>query len=177
MCLGTAPTYMLRNLKDFSASGIALTWTDFAVILTLAPHISVSHATLTTAFYCTPAMRPCGRLTSQPNMLSCVQNIDGDGRWKIEWYGVPCNVGDGKLQYSFVMKDYYFFEFVVSNTRIPINGVSVYINGKWLDLARTHTNTWAYYRVRGFLSTLHTVCSSIEPYMTSPLHLVCANHA
>ena len=67
----------------------------------------------------------------------------------MEWYGVPCNVGEGKLQYSFTMKDYYFFEFVVSNTRIPINGVSIYINGKWLDLARTHTNTWAYYRVRG----------------------------
>ena len=94
------------------------------------------------------------RSASQPVLFGCMQNIDGDGRWKIEWYGVPCNVGDGKLQYSFVMKDYYFFEFVVSNTRIPINGVSVYINGKWLDLAHTHTNTWAYYRVRARLSLL-----------------------
>ena len=104
------------------------------------------------SFECAPVTPSYGHLTSQPGLLGCAQNIDGDGRWKIEWYGVPCNVGDGKLQYSFVMKDYYFFEFVVSNTRIPINGVSVYINGKWLDLARTHTNTWAYYRVRGFLS-------------------------
>lgn len=77
-----------------------------------------------------------------------MQNIDGDGRWRIEWYGVPCNVGGTKLQYSFVVKHYYWFELVVSNTRIPISQVSVKINGKWLDLPRSVTNTWAYYRVR-----------------------------
>ena len=76
-----------------------------------------------------------------------LQNIDGDGRWKIEWYGVPCNVGDTKLDYHFKVKQYYWFELVISNTRIPIVGVSVHINGKWMDLARSVTNTWPYHRV------------------------------
>ena len=75
------------------------------------------------------------------------QDIDGDGRWRIEWYGVPCNVGDTKLEYTFVVKQYYWFELVVSNTRIPISAVSVKINGEWLDLKRSVTNTWPYYRV------------------------------
>ena len=26
---------------------------------------------------------------------------DGDGRWKIEWYPVPCNVGSGNFSYYF----------------------------------------------------------------------------
>ena len=75
-----------------------------------------------------------------------VQDIDGDGRWRIEWYGVPCNVGNTKLEYTFVVKQYYWFELVISNTRIPISAVSVKINGKWLDLRRSVTNTWPYYR-------------------------------
>ena len=126
---------------------------------------------------------------SQHVLIGCAQNIDGDGRWKIEWYGVPCNVGDSKLQYSFTMKDYYFFEFVVSNTRIPINGVSVYINGKWLELARTHTNTWAYYRVRatsqcwlnrkpasrypGLSTGSVRVCNRVMSGSSCPWHLLC----
>ena len=85
-----------------------------------------------------------------------VQNIDGDGRWRIEWYGVPCNVGDTKLEYTFVVKQYYWFELVVSNTRIPISAVSVKINGKWLDLRRSVTNTWPYYRV-STLGCLHVL--------------------
>ena len=76
-----------------------------------------------------------------------MQDIDGDGRWRIEWYGVPCNVGNTKLEYTFVVKQYYWFELVISNTRIPISAVSVKINGKWLDLRRSVTNTWPYYRV------------------------------
>ena len=76
-----------------------------------------------------------------------MQDIDGDGRWRIEWYGVPCNVGNTKLEYTFVVKQYYWFELVISNTRIPISAVSVKINGKWLDLRRSVTNTWPYYLV------------------------------
>lgn len=56
-------------------------------------------------------------------------------------------MGDTRLRYSFVVKHYYWFELVVSNTRIPISAVSVKINGKWLDLSRSVTNTWPYYRV------------------------------
>jgi hypothetical protein len=86
-------------------------------------------------------------MTEALQACCALQNIDGDGRWKIEWYGVPCNVGGTKLDYRFKVKQYYWFELVVSNTRIPILGVSVYINGKWMDLARSVTNTWPYHRV------------------------------
>ena len=44
-------------------------------------------------------------------------NLNGDGRWKIEWHAVPCNVGDSKLKYSIVVSTYYWFSLVVSNTR------------------------------------------------------------
>ena len=43
---------------------------------------------------------------------------NGDGRWKIEWYPVPCNVGDGKLHYYFGGNpNPYWFMFAISNTR------------------------------------------------------------
>ena len=44
-------------------------------------------------------------------------NLNGDGRWKVEWHAVPCNVGDSKLVYSIVVSTYYWFSLVVSNTR------------------------------------------------------------
>ena len=44
-------------------------------------------------------------------------NLNGDGRWKVEWHAVPCEVGDSKLHYSIVVSTYYWFSLVVSNTR------------------------------------------------------------
>ncbi|KAK9902216.1 hypothetical protein WJX75_007899 [Coccomyxa subellipsoidea] len=77
------------------------------------------------------------------------QNIDGDGRWKIEWYAVPCNVGDTKMRYDLVVKTYYWIAIVVSNTRIPVRSVSAKINGQWIDLMRSVTNQWQYHRENG----------------------------
>lgn len=45
------------------------------------------------------------------------QATSGDGRWKVEWYAVPCNVGSTPLVYSIVVSSYYWFSMVVSNTR------------------------------------------------------------
>lgn len=44
-------------------------------------------------------------------------NAKGDGRWKVEWYAVPCNVADSSLRYDIVVSSYYWFSLVVSNTR------------------------------------------------------------
>ena len=41
----------------------------------------------------------------------------GDGRWKIEWYAVPCPVGDTKIRYDIVVSSQYWFSLVISNTR------------------------------------------------------------
>ena len=45
------------------------------------------------------------------------QASSGDGRWNVEWYAVPCNVGSSALVYSVVVSSYYWFSLVVSNTR------------------------------------------------------------
>lgn len=44
-------------------------------------------------------------------------NAKGDGRWKVEWYAVPCDVADSSLRYDIVVSSYYWFSLVVSNTR------------------------------------------------------------
>ncbi len=44
-------------------------------------------------------------------------NHNGDGRWKIEWYAVPCPVGDTNLRYDIVVSSQYWFSLVISNTR------------------------------------------------------------
>ncbi|BDA51120.1 hypothetical protein COCOBI_17-3400 [Coccomyxa sp. Obi] len=77
------------------------------------------------------------------------QNIDGDGRWRIEWYAVPCNVGDTKMRYELVVKTYWWIAIVISNTRIPVKSVSAKINGQWIDLMRSVTNQWQYHRENG----------------------------
>ncbi len=63
--------------------------------------------------------------TQQLSMCRCPEcafgdidiNSRGDGRWKVEWYAVPCNVGDSNLRYDIVVSSYYWFSLVVSNTR------------------------------------------------------------
>ena len=44
-------------------------------------------------------------------------NHRGDGRWKIEWYAVPCPVGDTNIRYDIVVSSQYWFSLVISNTR------------------------------------------------------------
>ena len=76
-------------------------------------------------------------------------NIAGDGRWKAEWYAVPCNVGDSKLNYKIVKSSPYWFSMVVSNHAIPITDVSIKLNGAWRPLKRVFNNQFAYYSEAG----------------------------
>lgn len=74
---------------------------------------------------------------------------DGNGRWKGEWFAVPCNVGDTRLTYSIVVSSYYWFSMVVSNTRVPVANVSAKIGDSWIPLQRGTNNQWAYYNSAG----------------------------
>ncbi|EIE27433.1 hypothetical protein COCSUDRAFT_39101 [Coccomyxa subellipsoidea C-169] len=70
---------------------------------------------------------------------------NGDGRWKVEWYPIPCNVGEGKFHYFFGgSPNPYWFMFAISNTRVPIQSVKLkYPDGNFYDLARGWNNMWA----------------------------------
>ena len=45
------------------------------------------------------------------------QDLNGNGRYDVEWYAVPCNVGDSKLSYKTVSKSHWIWAFVVANHR------------------------------------------------------------
>jgi len=58
-------------------------------------------------------------------------NKNGDGRWKVEWYAVPCNTGDSSLRYDIVVSSYYWFSLVVSNTRCALAAVPLPAPDTW----------------------------------------------
>ena len=65
------------------------------------------------------------------NKGSIDQNINGDGRWNVEWFAVPCNVGDGKIKYSRISNlGPEYWALVVSNTRVPVKDVQIKVDGK-----------------------------------------------
>ncbi len=45
--------------------------------------------------------------------------MNGDGRWQIEWYPVPCNTGSDPIEVELagIASNPYYFMFTVSNTR------------------------------------------------------------
>ena len=45
------------------------------------------------------------------------QEINGDGRWTIEWYPVQCAVGTTPLVYSFQGSNAYYIKMQISNHR------------------------------------------------------------
>lgn len=45
------------------------------------------------------------------------QAATGDGRWKISWYPVQCNVADSNFIYSFQGSNPYYLKLQVANTR------------------------------------------------------------
>ena len=60
------------------------------------------------------------------------QNINGDGRWNVEWFAVPCNVGDGKIKYSRIDNlGAEYWALVVSNTRVPVKSLQIKIDGEF----------------------------------------------
>ena len=46
-------------------------------------------------------------------------NLNGDGRWNVEWFPAPCDVSNDTFKYvnPGVSTNPYWFEFTVSNTR------------------------------------------------------------
>ncbi len=73
------------------------------------------------------------------------QNINGDGRWRMEWFAVPCNVGDSKIKYTPITNlgpDYWAF--VVSNTRVPVKDVQIKVDGAWHTPHYTTNNQWVW---------------------------------
>lgn len=58
-------------------------------------------------------------------------------------------MGDSKLYYSFVQSSPYYFNLVISNTRVPVAAVSIDIGGTRVELTRTNNNNWAYHNSQG----------------------------
>lgn len=74
-------------------------------------------------------------------------------------------VGDTKLYYSVPTSSQYFFNLVISNTRVPVAGVSASIGGKTVALKRSSNNNWAYHNSHGTYSfpmevTITPVCGA-----------------
>eukprot|EP00884_Botryococcus_braunii_P000762 jgi/Botrbrau1/10687/Bobra.139_2s0017.1 len=71
-------------------------------------------------------------------------NLDGNGRWSVEWYAVPCNVGNGTLHYRIIGQNQYWFMFIISNTRVPVKMVETPGgDGVFYTLRRGWNNAWA----------------------------------
>jgi hypothetical protein len=73
------------------------------------------------------------------------QNINGDGRWRVEWFAVPCNVGDSKIKYTPITNlGPEYWAFVVSNTRVPVKDVQIKVDGAWHSPHYTTNNQWVW---------------------------------
>ncbi|KAK9829053.1 hypothetical protein WJX72_003644 [[Myrmecia] bisecta] len=71
-------------------------------------------------------------------------NHDANGRWKVEWFPIPCNVGAGTFHYYIFPGAFmYWATFTVSNTRVPLEGVDALVDGQWRNLTRSFNNAWA----------------------------------
>jgi hypothetical protein len=55
----------------------------------------------------------------------------GDGRWKIEWQPVQCNVGSGTFVYAFQGSHAFFNKMQVLNTRVPVASVQIMVGGNF----------------------------------------------
>jgi len=86
-----------------------------------------------------------------------------------------CQVGDTKLYYSFPKSSQYYFNMVISNTRVPVAAVSAVIAGKSVALARSSNNNWVYHNSQGSYSfpmeiTVTPVCGAVvrsDPHFSS----------
>lgn len=58
-------------------------------------------------------------------------------------------MGSTKLHYTFTAADQYYFNLVISNTRVPVAGVAVVIEGRRVALKRSSNNNWAYHNSQG----------------------------
>lgn len=63
-----------------------------------------------------------------------------DGRWGISWLPVQCQVGTSSFQYSFQGSNSYYIKMSVTNTRVPVQSVSLSIGGAYASMKRTIDN-------------------------------------
>lgn len=83
------------------------------------------------------------------------QELNGDGRWLIEWEPVQCNVGYTSFVYSFQGSNGYYIKLQVANTRVPVRSVWWGARGKWWPMERTGDN---YFQVSGYMKWGTTPC-------------------
>ena len=55
----------------------------------------------------------------------------GDGRWKIEWQPVQCNVGSGTFVYAFQGSHAHYSKMQVLNSRVPVASVQIMAGGSF----------------------------------------------
>ncbi|CAF1063288.1 unnamed protein product [Didymodactylos carnosus] len=65
--------------------------------------------------------------------------LNGDGRWKIEWKAIACNV-DGPINYFFQGSNPYYIKVQARNYRHPVSKFAIIQNGVRKYLSRTQDN-------------------------------------
>ena len=68
--------------------------------------------------------------------------LDGDGRWRGEWYAVACNTGGTGFYYSTQGSNNYYLKMQVSNTAVTVSNVEIELGGSYARLTRTPDNYW-----------------------------------
>eukprot|EP00891_Asterochloris_glomerata_P009335 jgi/Astpho2/9335/Aster-x1569 len=71
--------------------------------------------------------------------------MNGDGRWQIEWYPVPCDTGSDPIEVELagIASNPYYFMFTVSNTRVPVQSCTLLSSGQApKQLQRLFNNQW-----------------------------------
>lgn len=66
--------------------------------------------------------------------------MNGDGRWKIEWYQVECVVGKSNLHYGLKVSNKHYMKIQVSNSIYPIVAVNVTTNNQNMIMQMTMDN-------------------------------------
>lgn len=68
----------------------------------------------------------------------------GDGRFKINWHAVQCDVGDSAIVYGLAASNPYYVNLKVANTRVPVAGVSIRAQGQgsFAVMQATSDNSW-----------------------------------
>jgi hypothetical protein len=61
----------------------------------------------------------------------------GDGRWKISWTPIQCDVGNTGFFYSFQGSNSYYVKLSVTNTRVPVSAVALEVGGQFVDMQAT----------------------------------------
>ena len=87
------------------------------------------------------------------------QGANGDGRWKIHWHAVQCNVGSSSFLYSFQGSNDYYVKMNVANARVPVASVSIQA---WLSLlASPYMPTWIHTYIYSSLRQTYTPSSAV----------------